>query len=343
MGMFTSSKRNATFELVRIIAMVLAVCFYVTKAFPLGDYSGWGFTVCSVFYRLAAPFFLFLCGRFALSFDFANKSLKDFYIKKTAYIVIPMLFFMICHYLFNTTEGSNDTNVIDFFPCLAYQYKSTHFWLMYYLLFYILSTPILSLMFKDISDRALKSYIVVGLVFNSLSYYVDLVPTVDFSYANQFGKVLFYFFLGGLSDRIINLFGRKKLYIAGVVSFPIVLLQTFIFDTANTEYDLSPFYVVFAFSIYIYLTSLNVEENKITSNALSFFGKYVFGVCMIQGIIIKHIVNNNILPTNNIWLFVCSGVIVVLIVSIVLSLFTDILLFGAIRRLLCYLSKKNNN
>lgn len=64
---------------------------------------------------------------------------------------------------------------------------------------------------------------------------------------------------------------------------------------------------------------------------------------MIQGIIIKHIVNNNILPTNNLLLFVCSGVIVVLIVSIVLSLFTDILLFGAIRRLLCYLSKKNNN
>lgn len=133
------------------------------------------------------------------------------------------------------------------------------------------------------------------------------------------------------------------MYIAGAVSFPIVLLQTFVFDTANTEYDLSPFYVFFAFSIYIYLTSLNVEENKITSNALSFFGKYVFGVCMIQGIIIKHIVNNNILPTNNLLLFVCSGVIVVLIVSIVLSLFTDILLFGAIRRLLCYLSKKNNN
>lgn len=340
--MFTTSKRNATFELVRIIATILAVCFYVTKAYPLSNNSGLGYTACLVLYRLAAPFFLFLSGRFALSFDFNNKSLKEFYIKKLVYIVIPMLAFMVCNYVLDFPGKISHLKVLDFFPCLAYQYKATHFWLMYYMLFYILSTPILALLFKDISDRALKSYIWVGLIFNTLSFYVDLVPSVDFSYDNQFGKLLFYFFLGGLSDRIINLFGRKKLYIAGAVSFPIVFLQTFLFETGK-EYDLSPFYVIFAFAVYIYLTSLNMDENRFSSKTLSFWGKYSFGVCMIQGIIIKYIVAHNYLPTTNIWVFFGSGVVVVLAISLVLSLLTDTLLFGAIGNLLSYLCKKNDN
>lgn len=344
--MITTSKRNAKYELVRVLAMMLVLVYYVFNVCPLNitlNHTELDHIVFSILYKLAAPFFLFLCGRFSLNLDFTNKSLKEFYFKKMVYIIIPMLFFMACSYVIDHVQKINDLIFFEFLPYVTRGYKNIHYWFMYKVLFYILFAPILSVMFKDISDRGVKSFVAVGLIYNLLVYYVNLVPNVDFSYLNQYGNLIFYFFLGGMSDKIVNLTGKKKLYIAGATSLLVVFINTYLFEPASDKYDCSPFYVIFAFSVYIYLTSLYIEGNKIIDNILLFLGKYSFYICMIQGIIIKFIANSEMLPANNKILFICSGVAVSLIISVVLAVVIDILIFKYMRIGLFHLCKIYNN
>ena len=344
--MFTTSKRNAKFEFVRVIAMVLVLFYYITKAFPLNDglnHSGLVFSVFSVFYKLAAPLFLLLCGRFALNLDFSNKSLKEFYFKKMVYILIPMLFFMTFQYFLDFTNNINDFNFFSFLPFLTAAYNNLHYWFMYDALFYILSAPILSLAFKDISDRGVISFVSIGLIYSICYFYIPLIPEAGFSYSNQFGKLIFYFFLGGVSDRFTNIIGKKKLYIAGAVSFIVVVLQTRILESYTERYDASPFYVIFTLALYIFLTSLYKEGNKYTDKTLLFLGKYSFYVCMIQGILMKRIVDYGILPTDNFWLFVSEGTAIVLVASVVLSVLIDTIIFRFLRICLYHLFSVYNN
>jgi len=343
--MITTSKRDTKFEFIRVIAMVLALSYYVAKAFPTYDalgQSGLDIMAFSVINKLAAPFFLFLCGRFALNLDFSEKSLKEFYFKKAVYIVIPLLIFMTVHYaLF--VKGEKGFNFFEFLPFAAAAFDNLHYWFMYRVLFFILLAPILSLTFRDISDRAAISFISVALVFNLCAYYIPMIPDFQFIYTSQFGNLIFYFFLGGLSDRIVNIIGKKKLYIAGIVSFVIVLLQTKYLPTDNDKFDISPFYIVFALSIYELLTSLYKGGNVITDNLLLLFGKYSFYVCMIQWMVMKSIVDNGFLPTDNFWIFVCIGTLILIFVSTALSIFIDATIFKAIRVSLYRLLKFYNN
>lgn len=331
--MFTTSKRIAKFEFIRVIAMILALCFYVSRAFPTFstiDQTGIGFVSFSVILKLAAPFFFFLCGRFALNLDFSDKSLKEFYFKKMVYIVIPMAMFMTAHYAL-LVKGDKGFNFFEFLPFAAAAFDNLNYWFMYRVLFFILLAPILSLTFKDISDRAAISFISLGLFFNLCAYYLPMIPDYKFIYTNQFGNVIFYFFVGGLSDRLVNIIGKKKLYIAGIISFVAVMLQTYFLESDNDKFDYSPVYVVFAFSLYVFLTSIYKEGNKFTDNILLFLGKYSFYVCMIHGILTSYIANNILLQTNNFWLFEGVGVVILMLVSIVLSVFLDALVFRTIR------------
>lgn len=343
--MFTTTKRIANFEFVRVIAMMLALIYYVYKAYPLIDtidQTGLGFISFSVIYKLGAPLFLFLCGRFALNVDYTDKSLKEFYLKKIGYIIIPTLFFMTVHYaLF--IKGDKPFNFFEFLPYAAAAFDNLHYWFVYKVLFFILLAPILSMVFKEISDRGATSFICVILIYNLFAFYIPLIPEYQFLYSCQFGSLIFYFFLGGLSDRIVSFVGKKKLYIAGIVSLLIVVLQTIQFGTINERFDSSPFYTIFALSVYVLLTSLYKDGNKISNHILLFLGKYSFYVCMIQGILISQIVDNGILPTTNILTFTCSGVAVLLLVSVVLSIFLDSILFRSIRVALYHLLRFYNN
>lgn len=344
--MITTSKRNATFELIRVIAMVLVVCYYVSKAFPLNETlkpSGIGFTVFSILTQLAAPLFLFLCGRFALNIDFSNKSLKEFYFKKTAFILMPMLFFMIVHYCLDFIPNINSFNFFEFLPYAAAAYNNLHYWFMFDALFYILLAPVLSLAFKDISDRGIISFVLVGFIYCIFSYYIPLIPEAKFSYSNQFGNLMFYFFLGGISDRLTNIIEKKKLYIAGAISFPIIVTQTYLLGTYSDRYDGSPFFIIFALSIYVFLTSLYKDQNKYPDKTIVFIGKYSFYVCMIQGILIKRVIEHGIIPTDKFCFFVCTGVFVVLALSFVLSILIDMVIFRFIRIGLFHLCKIYNN
>lgn len=343
--MFTTTKRIANFEFVRVIAMMIVLIYYVYKAFPLIDtidQTGLKFISFSVFYKLGAPLFLFLCGRFALNVDYTDKSLKEFYLKKIGYIVIPMLFFMTAHYAF-IIKGDKPFNLFEFLPFAMAAFENLHYWLIYKVLFFILLSPILSLVFKDISDRGALSFICIILIYNLCSFYIPLIPEYKFLYSCQFGNLIFCFFLGGLSDRIVGFVGKKNLYIAGIASLIVIISQSLLINPIEERFDHSPFYMIFALSIYVFLTSLYKEGHIIPDNIILFLGKYSFSVCMIQGMLIKPIIDNGLIPTNNIITYMCSGVAVILLVSVVLSIFLDSLVFRSIRIVLFHLLRFYNN
>ena len=343
--MFTTTKRIVNFEFVRVIAMMIALIYYVYKAFPLIDtidQTGLKFISFSVFYKLGAPLFLFLCGRFALNVDYTDKSLKEFYLKKIGYIIIPMAFFMTVHYaLF--VKGEKSFNFFEFLPYAAAAFDNLHYWFMFKALFYILSAPILALVFKDISNRAAICLICIGLIYNTCSFYLPIIPDYKFAYSSLFGNLIFYFFLGGLSDKIVNLVGKRYLYIAGIASLIVIISQSLLINPIEERFDHSPFYMIFALSIYVFLTSLYKEGHKIPDYIILFLGKYSFIVCMIQGMLIKPIIDNGLIPTTNIITYMCSGVAVLLLVSVVLSIFLDSILFRSIRVALYHLLRFYNN
>lgn len=344
--MFTTSKRDAKFELVRIFATVLVISYYVARAFPSNDamdHSGICHTIFSVVNELAAPLFLLLSGRFALTLDFSKTSLKEFYFKKMAFILIPLFCIMLAHYYLDFIATANEFNFFNFLPFAAAAFNNLHYWFMYNVTFYILLAPVLSLAFKDISDRAVISFFAIGIIYSICSYYVPLVPEAKFSYANQFGNLMFYFFLGGMSDKLTEIIGKNKLYIAGAVSFPIIVMQTKWLGTYGERYDISPFFIFFALAVYTLLTSLYKDGNKVSNTALTFVGKYTFLMCMIQGIIMKRLVEYGILPTDKFWLFVCAGTAAMFALTFVSSVILDTVVFRFVRIGLYHICRGFNN
>lgn len=259
------SKRIIQFDILRVMAMIFVIAIHVqVKPFSTNPFIT---NMWYVLFLVCNGLFYMLSGKFNLRKKFdSNKSIFKFYWKNFQKIVVPFFFatmiIALRYYLINDS-GLCLTGYLKFYKnYLVNTAPNSILWFMYPLFGLLLSTPFLSLMLNNMSEKQIKLILILSCI--SSFYFVNskffgFTPHISEWIINGW---MLYYISGYCLDRI-NIQCEGLIYLTGVVCFILsILLKTRFGKLYNNSTDLSLIYVIFVFSIYFFFSKRIHLKNR---------------------------------------------------------------------------------
>jgi surface polysaccharide O-acyltransferase-like enzyme len=320
-------QRDCRFELIRVIACVFVLGVHTLWILtPDTGIKGVYIKIVDTLFILCNPIFFMLSGKFALwQGEFTDDSQYfRFYLKKFAYLILPMLVYMlfISAYNLKMETGSFSGLLYHFTIDFIAGHQASHLWFMYVLVGNVLMSPFTSRIFSSISRCGAIIFISILLLTNCLIAYSPYFFSTSFAaWVNPFVGWSLYFYMGACVDKI---FTDKKsvniLKIVGVISFLIIILKKYEFSYLNHIHDYMPSFTLFSLMVYVLLTRMQFEFNEKSSLVIRFLGAQSFGIYLIHFPIVFALRDVFVIPT---WcpeiLFQYVYMIIVFIISLILS------------------------
>lgn len=281
--------RQVKFEIIRIIACVFVLGVHTMWVFsPEVGLKGLYIKVVDTIFILCNPIFFMLSGKFALAQKEYTSEAQyfKFYLKKLAYLILPLLTYM---FFITATNLKMETGsfsgllqrfVLDFIS----GHQSSHLWFMYVLVGNVLMSPFTSRIFANISKVGAIIFISILLLTNAAIAYSPYFFSTPFSaWVNPFVGWSMYFYLGACVDKI---FTDKKsvkiLTILGLGGFLIIILKKYFFSYQSHIHDYMPSFTIFALMVYVYLNRIKAEYGEKISSIIRFLGAQSFGIYLIH-------------------------------------------------------------
>ncbi|MBE6326995.1 MAG: acyltransferase [Bacteroidales bacterium] len=279
------SKRDARYELIRVLSIMLVLLVHVNSSYTNQDSFFVSGSVIREF--ISATFlccnglFFILSGKFALNFDETKSSYRDYYFKKLVYLLLPMLLYMAIETLAYTIIDSTGNFAESLFHNVTSRFTHKHYWFLFTIMFDLMVAPVFAKAFRNMPDKIMLIFFALGIIHLTFFSFGPLISGW-FAYESPFSNFHFHFFLGGIIDRVINYFGKKRLIVIGLICFILLRVQVMKLGYADFIYDFSPFYLFFVLATWIIFCEIYNLIGQKSDKVILFLGKYSFPVYLIH-------------------------------------------------------------
>ncbi|MBR2260450.1 MAG: acyltransferase [Paludibacteraceae bacterium] len=283
--------RDLRFEQIRIIAIIFVIGVHSLFLLQPDGTSSKQFliNITNCLFACGNGLFFFMSGKFALQKPIDESKLGDFYLKKFASIILPLLLYMVLYSLIETYTTTNSlTGILKItINNIFSTYYGYHFWFMYVLVGNILLSPFIAKAINGLQKKGLIILAGLGVVYNTIYAYTPYFFEIGNAWTYPFSLWSAYFILGGCIDKIITTDKEKKLiYIVGIVCFFIIMLKLYFFSYKQFVFDLMPSYTFYVIMVYILLQQITIKNEKIEKIVL-FLGKRTYGIYLIHFLVIR--------------------------------------------------------
>ena len=286
------SKRLIQFDILRVMAMIFVIAIHVSvRPFVTNPYMK---NMWYVLFLVCNGLFYMLSGKFNLRKKFdSNKSILEFYWKNFKKIVIPFFFatmIIAFRYYLSSNFGLSLMGYFRFYrDYITNTAPNSDLWFMYPFFGLLLSTPFLSLMLNNMSEKQIKFILVLSFIYcfySVNSKFFGFTPHISQWIISEW---MLYYILGYCLDRV-NIQCEGIIYVLGVVGFILsIILKTKFENSYNNSTDLSLIYVIFVFSIYIFFAKRIHTNNKALIGIIEILTKYSFYVYLFHEIVLREV------------------------------------------------------
>lgn len=324
------AKRDARYELIRMLSIMLVLlvhvdCIYVNETSFFNNGSFIRDIIASIFICCNGLFFI-LSGKFALNFDETKSSYRDYYFKKVVYLMLPWFLYMGIETIAYMVRVPDSEFSNSYFQNVTSRFSVRHFWFMFAIFFDLMVAPIFAKAFRNMSDKMAVLFFIIGVVHLALFAYGPLLYGW-FSYDSPFSHFHFHFFLGGILDKVIKYFGKKKLIILGIICFFLGRIQATKLGYSDHTRDFAPFYLFSVIAVWILICeAYNIIGQKY-DKIIIFLGKYSFPVYLIHMVVLDTIVHFG-------WMSVIKDYPIYIVVSFVIVISGSLIIAIIIDKLL---------
>ncbi len=262
--------------------------------------------------RFAVPLFLMLSGATLLSKEY---QLAEFYKKRVARVLVPLLFWMLCYWIFRwamlkPSQQPKDLSTIILWAKDLFLSEgiSKHFWYVYMILFIYLFVPFLGKAVRKLSNSWLLAMLVAWVV---LFIALRPIPINFYRWSDFFGyKLLGYFLytgylvLGYYLMRIRLTWNKTRFFAAVIFILSIACSAIYTYFASKNAHRLD-------LSIYSYLTVNTAIQsialfigakdlhigNRFILWMMQTISNYSYGIYLVHIIVIGIFFRNNIFWT----------------------------------------------
>ena len=331
-------------EIIRIIAAFFVVFIHTDNQglhlytrYPCESWRFWVYLFISLFCNVAVP--LFFCISGVLLLNRQDESLKTLWKKRILRIAIDLVVFSIAYAFFASWINGTDYNFVDYLRQMFTSETYGHLWYLYAYIAFLISTPFLRVMVKNLSNKSFVYMIVICIVF-SLFQIIEtmfgdnyglndyLIPVWCTSGAMIYPCIGYYLHYRVDINRI-----RKYLpvlWLINILSLFILAIINMILQKYQEDYTLNSFDCFQIINcITIFLTVRYFFEkrnlNKILEKAIITLGSCPFGVYLLhvfalqnpaskvlRRTLLRHL---SAIPMIGIWIYVLYAFIICMVAT----------------------------
>ena len=296
-----TDKRNANYDLIRVIGMFMVIMIHICIHFFYQE----GITASEFMYvnifdsisRIAVPMFLMLSG--ALLLDENRKSDKETTFRRVKKIVIIILFwsFFYAFYKFILIPLRHGSEILWSEFIKAFALGNYHMWYLYMLVALYLITPILKVFVNKEHKDIVLYFLILSFIFESLitttGMLLDNSVIVKFidSFEASFVKGTLIYYVGGwyIANTEISDKNRKIIYVLGIMGLIFTIAATYKFSMdwgrinesfyGNTRTNV----LFYAVAVFVFITKGMKEiKNKTAVKVINFMAGISLGVYMVH-------------------------------------------------------------
>lgn len=289
-------KRDARYEFIRVIAMMLVICVHafagVSPAYAEESLAG---MALSTLFFVGNGLFFMISGRFALRVCCrTGKDYRIYYLKRFGSLGIPILVGMLLRTGFNVggwwPEYYFSVDFLkEYIQNVLYNFASCEYWFLYRLVGFLVAAPFLGKMVQQATRTELLWLAGVGMLWNGLSLYL---PAVGFPFAWDFplGGCLVLFILGYAVEHIVQTEREENLLIfLGGIGFVLTVLLKYVGLAAGAD-DLAPTYTVMVCGAFVWLKRL-YRPGKVLDAFVLQVGSLSMSVYLVHMIVMHSIIS----------------------------------------------------
>ena len=287
-------RREANFELLRIVCILMVITLHFLTNSNLKDYvnfysaNGAIYIFLKAFCYMADNLFVILSGYFLSMSVFKIRKIVDLWVQVFFYSAI--IYFILA--LFGLAEFSMKTMYFSLFPVYSKQYWFFSCYLMLYLVF-----PLINKIIATLEKTKYSTVLFIGFIMFSVLESISIISKDPFLLGS--GKSLTWFIYLYLVGAYIRLHGfevvKKKRWLA-IISLSMIIMTTlsyFVLDILITQVGISHIeadkliklnsITVYPASVLMFLIFKKIELNKEwLINLLVFLSPLTFGVYLIH-------------------------------------------------------------
>ncbi len=327
--------RDIQSDLIRVVAMLCVIFVHMPP-----DGVEQFYTLLSLVFLSCNGLFFMLSGKYNLNFcGTSGKEYLNYYIKRGISVLVPLFVYSFIIFLYSNYLLIPQKGIVSFWNAFIrfflVENASTHVWFVYSLIGMLLGAPFLSKMLRNLSEFELKLLIIIGFLWELFSVViVQYFMGLTFTFGGWFmTSWVFYFILGYSVDRLVKEKNLKLLYLLGVGSLIVTVVQyKYIPQFRSNITDLSPVYTIVVISIYLFLQHICIIRNGTIKWLISVFAKYSFGIYFIHPTVIaevRKVISTN-LTDSSVVIFILRFA-VTLIISFALAVGVDTLLIKPLK------------
>ena len=331
-------KRDATYEFIRVMAMLFAVSVhacsnaagnYLVDTLP-GQFVGTLLYLCNgLFFMISGKFALSVCCR-------TMEDYKKYYLKRLGSIGIPVMVCMLFRSMFNIGWWPEYFLSRDFLKeyiqNVLHNFASCEYWFLYRVVGFLAVAPFLGKMLQQMTKKELLLLAGIGIAYNGLITYL---PALDYSFAWSFpmGDWLVCFILGYALERIVETEKEEqRLLVLGGFTYCLCMLLKRVGWTAGIH-DMAPTYAILCCACFAAMKRL-YRPGKIQDTVMVWLGSLTMPVYLMHMMVLY-----TILPYIPQWSAVPRWIALVA-VTLVLTLLISYVLDRTVFAVLLWLYRK---
>lgn len=324
-------QRNARYEFIRTIAMVMVIGAHAQANIPTDTLNGKVLyhTVVTLVFLCNGLFFM-LSGKFALACVCETwEDYKKYYLKKLIGLGVPILVYMLIRTFYEAGWTFPVITVTKryIFNVLG-DLASTEFWFLYSLFGMLLAAPVLGKFFQRAGSKELWLIFGLGFAHNALRIYASALG-LPFEWHFVLSGDLFYFLLGFGLERLIT--SRKQenvIYLLGAVSLAVTTVQKCIGPFSGAHLG-APAYTFLLCAAFLGLKRL-YRPGKVANRVVIWLGKYSMSVYMVHVIVLNGLVER--IRLDNYWAQIAVLMLLTTVISLAVGFVIDNLIVHPIQR-----------
>ena len=290
----SSPKRIINFDLLRILTMFLVVVVHMSYYFS--DIRG--IRVSALIFTFAIicdPIFFFLSGYFSIVK--IKTSLKEYYCKKIATIILPLVVYSILLYLYSQRMANLS---ISSYLSSTISRVSHGWWFIPTLIPFLIIAPFLYTSFNALTDR--QVLLISKIVFYTFSWGIISGTILWIAQTNNIleltnifkiltrvlptwvipGSGYFIFFCFGYFYKRLNLIltdvQKKKLFIIGLVAWVLDIICAYF---KINRVDPSYFWIFNTIAVFIFFNKINIPHS-FYNNIILWISKRTYSIYLLQ-------------------------------------------------------------
>ena len=310
-----------------MVVIVHSISAYISRPDLYGSTSWYINLILNAFARTGVPIFFMISGCLILSSD-KTKDIKNFYKKIVTRLVVPLIFWNIFYFIYNTAMGYTEFDVWGFFCLLINQGTEYHLWYLYTLIGIYLVAPYLKIIIDNCNQKqqilllflTLLSTTICPFINATTPLYINLFDPLFNGYISLFlmGYILFTIDCNKKTVTFFSIIGIMGLLLSATyhhINSSTAAIQLYF------NYGYSICHYALAMAVFVIVKKL-FEKRVFLKCVATCLSKYSFGIYLIHIIVIDMIVKYFMIDASPIfsagYIFIIT-MIVSLVITFVLS------------------------